>query len=68
MKIHLYLKNGRVMQLDECTANDFKLLVETFKGMKQFFTWNERLWIRKSEVLGFELIEEQVAVAPPVVS
>lgn len=59
MKIHLYLKNGRIMQLDACSQDDFHNLVDTFKGLRNFFTWNDKLWVRKSEVLGFELFEEE---------
>ncbi len=56
MKIVMILKNGHAIECPNCTESDFEMLAQEMRSWKSFFTWNDYTFIRKSEIVSFQLI------------
>jgi len=55
MIIRIYLKNGKVINLNNSVPEDFELLIKAMRNFKKYFIWNDSIWIRKSTIVVISL-------------
>lgn len=58
MKIIICLRNGNTLELLDCSGDDFKKLISHMTMFSRFFIWNDVMFIRKSDVVAFSLVDE----------
>lgn len=59
MQINILLKSGTRLQIMDGTKKDFETLTKFMSSYKKYFYWNERVWIRKSEIVFIEMVPDQ---------
>ena len=58
--LFILLKNGKTINLPNISEKDFKNLCDTMRTMKNFFIWEDKVWVRKSEIACFGFSTEEV--------
>lgn len=56
-KLKITLRNGCHVILKNCTPADFNLACDAMESWKLFFIWDEQIWIRKKEIISFEMVD-----------
>jgi uncharacterized glyoxalase superfamily metalloenzyme YdcJ len=55
MDIIISMKNGCMLEFPKSTPSDFDYLLEEMASVRDSFVWKDRTWVRKSEIVSFEL-------------
>ena len=55
--IVVYMNDGNILYLKQCTLEDFRKLVDEVEGWHRTITWRYHLWFRKKDIVRMEWIE-----------
>ena len=59
MQINILLKSGQRLQILDGTLKDYESIIKLMSKRQKHFFWNQRVWIRKSEIVFIEMVPDQ---------
>lgn len=60
MKVVMTLKSGLIIELPIKSLDDLECIHHQMESYKSFFSWNNRIWVKKKEVASYELVNEEL--------